>query len=109
MDGLLIDYAGMNAVEISAWIGVATGAGWTARVIVRGKKLLGLWGDMIVGLLGVYLVAILLYFLDVDLTERLLTWVPSLGDFAVWIDIALSALLGGLLIRGVLRPFTGGP
>lgn len=108
MDGLLIDYAGMNAVDISLWIAIATGAGWVARVIVRGKKLLGLWGDMIVGLLGVYLLAILLYFLGVDLTERLQTWLPSLGEFAVWIDVAISALLGAILIRGVLRPVTGG-
>jgi uncharacterized membrane protein YeaQ/YmgE (transglycosylase-associated protein family) len=108
MDGLPIDYAGMSAAQLSLWIAIATGAGWFARVVVRGKKLLGLWGDMLVGLVGVYLVALLLYFLGVDLTERLQTWAPALGAYAVWIDVAVSALLGALVIRGVLRPFTGG-
>ncbi len=108
MDAIFSNYAGMNAVEIALWIGIATGAGWVARVIVRGKSLLGLWGDMTIGLAGVYLIAIALYLLGVDLTERLLTWVPSLGGVAVWVGLAISALLGALAIRAVLRPFTGG-
>lgn len=108
MDALLLDYAGMNAVVFAFWVAITTGAGWVARAIVRGKSLLGLWGDMVVGFLGVYLIALALYLLGVDLTERLLTWVPSLGGYAVWIDVAISALLGALAIRAVLRPFTGG-
>lgn len=108
MDDHLLNYADMNAIAIALWIGITTSAGWVARAVVRGRSFLGLWGDMAIGLVGVYLIAALLYLLGVDLTERLLTWVPSLGSFAVWIDIAISALLGALVIRAVLRPFTGG-
>jgi uncharacterized membrane protein YeaQ/YmgE (transglycosylase-associated protein family) len=108
MDFLVADYAGMNAGVIAAWVLIATGAGFAARAIVRGKKFFGFWGDMAIGLVGVYLMAVILKLLGVNLTERLHTWVPSLGDIAVWINVALSALIGALVIRGVLRPFTGG-
>lgn len=108
MNFLVADYAGMNAGVIAAWLLIATGAGFAARMIVRGKKFFGLWGDMAIGLVGVYLMAVAFRLLGVDLTERLHTWLPSIGAIAVWIDIAISAFVGALAIRAVLRPFTGG-
>lgn len=108
MDFIVADYAGMNVGIITAWILIATGAGYAARQIVRGKAMFGLWGDMAIGLIGVFLMAIILNLLGVNLSERLRTWAPSLGDITVWINIALSALIGGLILRAVMRPFTGG-
>ncbi len=106
---MLIEYAGMNAGVIAAWVVIATAAGWTARTIVRGKKLLGLWGDMAIGLVGIYLMALLFGALQVDLDARLESFLPqgSTG-FARWLDILVSALIGTLAIRTVIRPFTGG-
>ena len=103
------DYAGMNAAEIAGWVLIATAAGWTARTVVKGKKFLGLWGDMVIGLVGVFLVALLFQVLGVNLAARLRAYLPAdFASFAVWLDIAISAFLGALVIRGVLRPFTGG-
>lgn len=103
------NYAGMSAAEIAAWVLIATGAGWGARVIVKGKVILGLWGDMAVGLVGVFLMALLFNLLGVDIASRLRSFLPSnFAEFARWIDIAISAILGALVIRLVLRPFTGG-
>lgn len=108
MDFIVADYAGMNAGIIIGWILIATGAGYAARSIVRGKSIFGLWGDMAIGLIGIFLMAIILNLLGVNLSERLRTWVPSLGSLTVWINIALSALIGALILRAILRPFTGG-
>lgn len=104
------DYAGMNAAEIAGWVLIATAAGWIARFIVKGKKFFGLWGDMIIGLVGIFLLGLLLrQILGVNLAERLRAYLPAdFAAFAVWLDIAISAFLGALVIRGVLRPFTGG-
>ncbi len=44
-----------------------------------------------------------------DLTAWLNGIAPSgMSGFAIWIDIAISALLGAIVIRAILRPFTGG-
>jgi uncharacterized membrane protein YeaQ/YmgE (transglycosylase-associated protein family) len=103
------DYAGMNAAEIAGWVLIATAAGWVARFIVKGKKFFGLWGDMIVGLVGIFLFALLFQVLGVNLAARLRSYLPAdFAGFAVWLDIIISAFLGALVIRGVLRPFTGG-
>jgi uncharacterized membrane protein YeaQ/YmgE (transglycosylase-associated protein family) len=108
MDGLVIDYAGVDALRIACWIGIGTLAGLVARMIVRGRKLLGLWGDLVIGLLGVFLIGTLLRAFDFDLTAWLLGALPSsFASVAIWIDIAISGLVGALLIRLVLRPFTG--
>jgi uncharacterized membrane protein YeaQ/YmgE (transglycosylase-associated protein family) len=106
---MFIDYAGMNAAEIAAWLLIATGAGFAGRAIVKGKKFLGLWGDAAIGLIGVFLVGTLMRAFNFDLTGWLRGVLPeSMSEFAIWIDIALSALLGSIVIRAVMRPFTGG-
>lgn len=108
MDGLVIDYAGVDAIIIASWIGIGTLAGLIARFVVRGKKMLGLWGDLMIGLIGVFVIGTLLRAFDFDLTAWLLGVLPDdAAAFAIWIDIAISGIVGALLIRLALRPFTG--
>ena len=109
MDAIRIDYAGMNAGVILAWLLIATTAGLIARMAARGRRLMGLWGDMAIGLVGIFAVGTLFRAFHFDLS----VWLQSLEpdwkfDFAIWTDVALSALLGALLLRLILRPFTGG-
>ncbi|MBI1361921.1 MAG: hypothetical protein GC155_16720 [Alphaproteobacteria bacterium] len=109
MDAIRIDYAGMNAGAIIAWILIATAAGLIARSIVRGRKLMGLWGDMAIGLIGIFLVGTLFRAFHLDLSVWLKSIEPDWQfDFAIWIDVTVSALLGALLLRLILRPLTGG-
>lgn len=108
MDAIRIDYAGMNAGVIVAWLLIATVAGLLARVAVRGRRLMGLWGDMAIGLIGTFAVGTLFRAFHFDLS----VWLKSLEpdwkfDFAIWADIAVSALLGAFAVRLILRPFTG--
>jgi uncharacterized membrane protein YeaQ/YmgE (transglycosylase-associated protein family) len=103
------DYAGMNAAEIAGWVLIATGAGWGARAIVKGKPFFGMWGDMAIALVGVFLMDLLFGLLGVDISARLASYLPDdFAEFARWIRIAISAVLGALAIRVILRPFTGG-
>lgn len=103
----LVDYGGMNAGQIAAWLLIATLAGVIARWITRGRKILGLWGDAVVGLVGCFLVGTLLRALRLDLTRLVESWMASTSGFAIWIDIIASAVIGALLIRLVIRPFAG--
>ena len=108
MDALHIDYAGMNAGVITAWFAIATGAGFLARMIVRGRSIIGLWGDAAIGLIGIYLVGTLFRAFDFDLSVYLKEIQPDWDfDLAVWLDITIAAALGSLLIRAIIRPFTG--
>jgi uncharacterized membrane protein YeaQ/YmgE (transglycosylase-associated protein family) len=105
---MLIDYAGMNAAEIAGWLLIATAAGFVGRVLVKGKSFFGLWGDAVIGLLAVFLLGTVMRALNFDLTNWIGGVAPaSMAGSTVWIDIALSALLGAILIRAILRPFTG--
>ncbi len=74
MDAIRIDYAGMNAGAIIAWILIATAAGLIARSAVRGRKLMGLWGDMAIGLIGVFLIGTLFRAFHFDLS----VWLKSI-------------------------------
>ncbi len=106
---MLVDYAGMDAAKIALWLLIATGSGLLARMIVRGRKILGLWGDTAIGLIGVFLAGTIMPAFHFDLTAWLVGVLPSgVADFAVWVDIAISALVGAIVIRAVARPFTGG-
>jgi uncharacterized membrane protein YeaQ/YmgE (transglycosylase-associated protein family) len=109
MEQVRIDYAGMQAGEIAAWMLIATAAGLLARRLVRGRKLLGLWGDAAIGLIGVFLMGTLFRAFGFDLSVFLYSLQPEewTFDLAVWVDVALAALLGAALIRLILRPLTG--
>src|SRR5262249_22714625 len=104
----LVDYGGMNAGQIAAWLLIATLAGLLARWITRGRKILGLWGDTAIRLGGCFPVGTLPRALRIDLTTLVETWRASTAAFAIWIDIIASAVIGALLIRLALRPFAGG-
>ena len=108
MDKLAIEYSGMNLGVLALWLLIATLVGFAARKAVRGKAILGLWGDAAFGILGVFLIGTLFTAFNISLTD----WIASfdlgpLNDVTKWIDIALIAFLGALVIRGVLRPITG--
>jgi uncharacterized membrane protein YeaQ/YmgE (transglycosylase-associated protein family) len=106
----LVDYGGMNPGQIAAWMLIATLAGLLARWLVRGRKILGLWGDAVFGLAGAFVVGALLRAVHIDFAALIRSWAPAYGfEAAVWIDIAASALMGALLLRLLLRPVTGGP
>jgi uncharacterized membrane protein YeaQ/YmgE (transglycosylase-associated protein family) len=109
VDSIVIDYAGMNAAVLGAWLLIATAAGVAARRIVKGRKIIGLWGDAVIGMIGIFLVGTLLRSVGVDLSVTLFSLQPDSWTFnaAVWVDILLTALLGAFLIRAVLSPFAG--
>jgi uncharacterized membrane protein YeaQ/YmgE (transglycosylase-associated protein family) len=106
MDGIWVDYAGMNAAEIAIWLLIATAVGFLARMIVRGRVILGLWGDAAIGLIAIFAVGTIMRALDFNLANWIADAVPSVADFSLWLDIAISGFIGSLLIRVVLKPFT---
>ncbi len=108
MEKLALNYSGMDLGLLATWLLVATAAGFAARKIVRGKSIFALWGDCAIALIGVFLVGTLLKALNFSMAD----WIDGLNlgaftQFARWIDVALVALLGALIIRAVLRPVTG--
>lgn len=108
MDKLAVVYSGMNLGVLALWLFIATLAGFAARKIVRGKSVLGLWGDVGFALLGLFLAGTLLKAFDISLTD----WIASLdlgplNDVTRWVDVALVAFIGALVLRAVLRPITG--
>lgn len=106
---MLVDYAGMNAAQIAAWLLIATAAGFAGRALVKGKAIFGLWGDAAIGLIGVFLLGTLMRAFHFDLTQWLMSFLPnSTAAFTIWIDIAITSFVGAILIRAILRPFTGG-
>jgi uncharacterized membrane protein YeaQ/YmgE (transglycosylase-associated protein family) len=106
MDGIWVDYAGMNAAEIAIWLLIATAVGFLARMIVRGRVILGLWGDAAIGLIAIFAVGTVMRALDFNLANWIADAVPSVADFSLWLDIAISGFIGSMLIRLVLKPFT---
>lgn len=108
MEKLAVVYAGVNLGSMAIWLLIATVAGFGARNVVRGKKILGLWGDAAFGLLGVFLIGTLLNFTTFSLTTFIASFdLGPLNQVTYWVDVAVVAFLGALIIRGVLRPITG--
>ena len=108
MDKLVVVYSGMNLGVLALWLLLATVAGFAARKIVRGRPVLGLWGDIGFALFGVFLVGTLIKAFDVSLTD----WIAGLdlgplNDVTRWVDVFVVAFLGALVLRGILRPITG--
>lgn len=101
---LTFDYAGMNGLILVAWIALLTIAGLAARQIVQGKPLLGLWGDMAIGLVGAFAVGWLLRQLDFDLSQTILNARPGIGSpTAIFVDVFVVAFAGALVLRLLLR------
>lgn len=108
MDKLAFEYSGFNLGYLAVWILIVTLAGFGARKIVRGKAVLGLWGDIFFGLLGVFLIGSLMKAFGWSLTEQIAKIdLGPLNDVTRWVDIALVAFLGALIIRAIARPITG--
>jgi uncharacterized membrane protein YeaQ/YmgE (transglycosylase-associated protein family) len=106
---MLIDYDGANVAEIAIWILIVTAAGFLGRVLVKGKNFFGLWGDALIGLLGVFILGTLLRAFKFSLTGWLTEVSPdSIDPYVFWLDIGLCALVGAIILRAILRPFTGG-
>jgi uncharacterized membrane protein YeaQ/YmgE (transglycosylase-associated protein family) len=108
MEKLAVFYAGTDLGHMAIWLLLATAAGFGARKIVRGKSVLGFWGDAAFGLLGVFLIGTLLNAFNLSISS----WIAGLNlgpldTVAYWVDVAVVAFLGALLIRGILRPVTG--
>jgi uncharacterized membrane protein YeaQ/YmgE (transglycosylase-associated protein family) len=102
--GLTVEYAGMSAVDLAAWILVATIAGVVARQIVQGKPLAGLWGDMLIGLIGAFAVGMGLREVNFDLSQVILNARPGIASIvAIYVDVFVSALVGALILRILLR------
>jgi uncharacterized membrane protein YeaQ/YmgE (transglycosylase-associated protein family) len=98
------EYAQMRAVDIAAWIIIATLAGLVARQIVQGKPLAGLWSDMVIGLIGAFAVGTGMRLLDFDLSQVILEARPGIqSEFAIWVDIFVAAFVGALVLRIILR------
>lgn len=101
---LSLDYAGMAAADLLAWIVLATVAGAAARQIVQGKPLLGLWGDMALALVGVFAVGWGLRQLGFDLSQSILAareGIPS--RVAIWVDVFVVGFIGALILRALLK------
>lgn len=108
MEKLAVVYAGTNIGHMAIWLLIATVVGFAARKIVKGKSVLGLWGDAAFGLLGVFLIGTLLNAFNFSIS----TWIAGLNlgpldTVAYWVDIFVVGFIGALLIRGILRPITG--
>jgi uncharacterized membrane protein YeaQ/YmgE (transglycosylase-associated protein family) len=108
MDKLAVVYSGMNLGILALWLLIATLAGFAARKIVRGRPVMGLWGDIGFALIGLFLVGTLLKAFDVSLPD----WIASLdlgplNDVTRWVDVFLVAFIGALVLRAVMRPITG--
>jgi uncharacterized membrane protein YeaQ/YmgE (transglycosylase-associated protein family) len=100
----VIEYAGMSAVDLGIWVLLASIAGAVARQIVQGKPLLGLWGDMVIGLIGAFAVGMGLREFDFDLSEVILNARPGIAPIvAIYVDVFVSALIGALALRILLR------
>jgi uncharacterized membrane protein YeaQ/YmgE (transglycosylase-associated protein family) len=108
MDKLAVVYSGMNLGILALWLLIATLAGFAARKIVRGRPVMGLWGDIGFALIGLFLVGTLLKAFDVSLTDLIASLdLGPLNDVTRWVDVFLVAFIGALVLRAVMRPITG--
>lgn len=103
------DYAGMTFGSLALWIAIGTLAGVLSRKLLRAPHTLGHYGDMVIGLLGLFGLGWALRQLDVDLSEYILRWTDNVGvNTAIWIDVAVVAFFGSLLLRLILKPLVDG-
>lgn len=100
-------YAYMPAADLAGWIAIATFAGFLTRKIVRTPMMAGLFGDLIVGLLGAFGLGWVLQQMQVDPTALILQHTGGVEfGAALWVDVVLVAFVGSLLIRLAMKPLT---
>lgn len=97
-------YAGMNASLLGTWIGLLTIAGLISRKVLRTPALLGLFGDLLVGMVGLFGLGWILQQFDIDVSRMIVGSVSR--NTAIWLDAGLVALAGALLIRLILKPLS---
>lgn len=99
-----VEYAGMYAVDIAAWVLIATLAGLVARQLFKGKPLLGLWTDMVIGLVSIFVIGTGMRMIGFDLSKSILAAQPGITSrAAIWVDIFVAAFVGAIVIRAILR------
>jgi uncharacterized membrane protein YeaQ/YmgE (transglycosylase-associated protein family) len=97
-------YAGMDAAELLGWIAIATLTGHAARRIVQGKPILGLWGDLLIGLVGAFAVGWGLRTVGFDLSQEMLAAQPGISSpVAIWADVFAVSFVGSVVLRAALR------
>jgi hypothetical protein len=78
-------------------------------MLFRGAKLLGLWGDTAIGLIGIFLVGTLLRAFNFDLTAYLQDLMPDVDVLLLRLmDVGIVALIGSFFLRATLKPFVKG-
>ena len=99
-----VEYAGMYAIDIAAWLLIATLAGLVARQLFKGKPLLGLWTDMAIGLVSIFVVGTGMRMIGFDLSQAILAAQPGIASrAAIWVDIFVAAFVGAVVVRAILR------
>lgn len=98
-------YAGMNPLVLVGWIAITTIAGVLSRKLLRAPSLFGTFGDMAVGIFGVFGLGWVLQQFEIDVSEFVISSSVR-RETAIWIDAALVALLGSLIIRLILKPLS---
>lgn len=99
-----LNYAGMNAGVLGAWLLIGIIAGVLAAIIIRGPRPFGHLGDLLIALVGAFGLGWILRALNVDITTYVVRFAPSLTrQMAIWIDVFLVALIGAIIIRIIMR------
>lgn len=97
----------MPIASLVGWIVIVTVAGFLSRKIVRTPPVAGLFGDMVVGLVGAVGLGWILQKVSVDISEYVMSLSDGLqSNAAIWVDVAIVALVGALIVRLVLKPLT---
>ena len=92
-----IEYAGMNAVDMAAWVVIATLAGLAARQMFKGKPLAGLWSDLVIGLVGAFALGWGMRQIGFDLSKSILAAQPGISSHvAIWVDIFVAAFVAAI-------------
>ncbi len=103
----LFTYACMSIDQLTIWIAIGLAAGFLARVVIKGPRPFGLFYDMLLGLAGVFLVGFVFTQLRVDPAEWAYLAVDLSAPVSIWLDVALSGLIGAFIIQGVVRVVAG--
>ena len=99
----VLTYAGMRADTLFIWVLIAAAAGSLTGLLLRGPKI-GLFGNLVLGLLGLFAAGGLLKHFGIDLTAKLLELAPQIGmPYALWLDMAIVSFVGALILRLPVR------
>lgn len=100
-----LEYANMSLVVLVIWIAITTLAGLISRKILRSPALFGLFGDMCVGIIGMFGLGWALQQFDIDVSQYVNN-ASIASATAIWIDAAIVSFLGAVIIRILLKPLS---